>query len=151
MLDCLDFENSALFSASLRAIGNILTLENCEIPKVLLENGLLSKFLPAFKNGNHTQVKEMLWSISNITAGSREHIKFVINDPVMKVIFDLCKNVELDIRKEAVWIICNSITGGDLMSMNSLIQLNGGSVISLLSEALNLQEVRLISNVLDSI
>ena len=55
--------------------------------------------------------KEACWTISNITAGSKEQIQAVIDANIIPPLVDKVRNGEPDVRKEAAWAIANATSG----------------------------------------
>ena len=55
--------------------------------------------------------KEVVWTLSNITAGTPAHIQAVIDEGIIVHLLDMLDSVSFDICKEAVWAISNA-TGG---------------------------------------
>ena len=49
--------------------------------------------------------KEACWTISNITAGTKEQIQTVVDSAIIPPLIDLLTNAEFDIKKEAAWYI----------------------------------------------
>eukprot|EP00968_Pinguiococcus_pyrenoidosus_P014213 scaffold1291_cov256-Pinguiococcus_pyrenoidosus.AAC.9 len=56
--------------------------------------------------------KEACWTISNITAGSKQQIEEVIKADIIPPLIQLLRHAEFDIRKEAAWAISNATSGG---------------------------------------
>jgi hypothetical protein len=62
--------------------------------------------MPDMKN---TQIKEILYCLSNFTIDSDEISSFILGNPVnYKVLKDLCYHENVKIRTEAVWSFCNA-------------------------------------------
>lgn len=87
--------------------------------------GCLDKLYQHLLMTNSTIVKETLWAFSNITAGIQSHVKLLINHPSFDRILVLSKNPNADIRQEALWVLCNAITGSDF-ELRQTIVLKGG-------------------------
>ena len=62
---------------------------------------------------NSTTVKEACWAISNITAGPVDHIVKFLESAAFERIMQLAKSNNIDNKKEALWVLCNAITGCD--------------------------------------
>ena len=56
--------------------------------------------------------KEVLWSLSNITAGTEKHIScFLSSETILeKVFYYASKSEHLDLRREAIMVLTNLIT-----------------------------------------
>jgi importin subunit alpha-6/7 len=67
-------------------------------------------------------IKEACWTISNITAGTKEQINAVIESGCIDPIVHLLKHGELEIKREAAWAISNATSGGELGQIQQLVQ-----------------------------
>ena len=113
--------------------------------------GCLDKLFQHLLMTNSTIVKETLWAFSNITAGVQSHVQLLLNHPSFDRILVLSKNPNIDIRQEALWVLCNAITGADLELRQTILYKGGDELISSLVAALYIQDLRLLTNVLESI
>ena len=60
-------------------------------------------------------IKECLWCFSNISAGPASHVdKFVESDAFERVMH-LGQSRNNDIKKEAIFVLCNSVTNSDII------------------------------------
>jgi len=66
--------------------------------------------------------KESCWTISNITAGTIDQIKKVINAEIFPILIKLLYSKEIEIQKEAVWAITNATTCNDRDVVNYLVE-----------------------------
>lgn len=67
------------------------------------------------------RVSQACWTISNITAGTREQIGAVVDAGCIDPIVHLLKHGELEIKREAAWAISNATSGGDLAQIQRLV------------------------------
>ena len=67
-------------------------------------------------------MKEACWTVSNITAGTKEQINAVIQSGCIEPIVHLLKHGELEIKREAAWAISNATSGGELSQIQQLVQ-----------------------------
>ena len=65
--------------------------------------------------------KETCWTISNITAGTREQIQAVIETNLIPPLVNLLATAEFDIKKEAAWAISNATSGGTAEQIRFLV------------------------------
>lgn len=58
-------------------------------------------------------MREACWALSNLTAASTDSIDRFIESPCYPQVLEIAMNTTLkrDVRKEANWVLCNSITG----------------------------------------
>jgi hypothetical protein len=60
-------------------------------------------------------IKECCWALSNIAAGSTDLVNTLIDSHAFDRCFYLAKSYNLDTKKEATWVLCNAITGADVI------------------------------------
>jgi hypothetical protein len=66
--------------------------------------------------------KEVVWSISNITAGSSNQIALCIQSGLFDKLVFLMIHDDPAIKKEAIWAISNATAGGDDAVMDELVR-----------------------------
>jgi len=66
--------------------------------------------------------KEACWTISNITAGTKEQIQAVIDTGIIGPLVNLLQTAEFDIKKEAAWAISNATSGGTHDQIRVLVE-----------------------------
>lgn len=100
----------------LKILGNITTGSDQDT-QLLLDNNILPilKELLIHMNFDDTLfLKQILWIISNIVAGTKNQVKQVLQYDIIPKIVEYLKNDSYDIKKEASWIFCNIISHQDL-------------------------------------
>jgi importin subunit alpha-1 len=148
---CVGEKDFSIFVPALRALGNILTTNDHDITERALFEGALDKLTTVLYSPNANLIKEVCWALSNICAGPVQHIHKLIDSTAFDRVFFLSKSYNIDHRKEALWVICNSITGGDLMIKEKVLTYNNGEVIDILINGMKLHEARLIRNILEAL
>ncbi|AFM99438.1 putative armadillo/beta-catenin-like repeat domain-containing protein [Encephalitozoon hellem] len=97
-------------SPIIRMIGNIVTGSDDQT-SALIQMGFMRFFRPIFyrlENKKQPRLrKEICWTLSNITAGTVEHAKAVVDMDLVPMLIDSMSSYELFIRKEACWAILN--------------------------------------------
>ena len=75
----------------------------------MIQKGILDKLNDALTfNQSPDNVKNCLWPLSNITAGTEDHIVAFVNHPnLMNQIFYFIKSDNRNIKREALYVICN--------------------------------------------
>lgn len=63
----------------------------------------------------------------------------------------LTASKNIDIRKESLYVICNSITGSDVINRSKIFEATNGQILDILIDACAINEQRLRMAVLDSI
>jgi hypothetical protein len=85
--------------------------------------------------------KEVVWSLSNITAGNSKQIQLAINCGLFDKLVHLMLHDDPSIKKEAIWAISNSTAGADGDVMRQLVERN---IIQALGIGLKFDEPRCI-------
>jgi importin subunit alpha-1 len=87
--------------------------------------------------------------LSNIAAGTPSQISLLFKTRgVMATVVDYARTATWDVRKEAIWTVCNVFTGGNHIHVQDLVDLDG---IESLREALDLNDIGLQYRALDAI
>ncbi|KAL3772551.1 hypothetical protein ACHAWU_006749 [Discostella pseudostelligera] len=118
----------AVQTPALRTVGNIVTA-----------------LLSSPKKGIR---KEACWTISNITAGSKDQIQSVIDNNIIPPLILLLANAEFDIRKEAAWAISNATSGGSPQQIKFLVQ---QGCIRPLCDLLTVNDVKIVTIALEGL
>ena len=80
--------------------------------QVMLNAGLLRVLAVLLGKAQELQKKEVLWILSNITAGTTQQITQVINMGFIKYLINVANTESLVLQTEAIWALCNAINGG---------------------------------------
>lgn len=104
----------------------------------------LPDFLPFQK---HVR-KEVCWTLSNIAAGTKQQIQTMFEEPELleKLVYVAC-NDRWEVKKEAIWTLCNICTTGHESHLRSLVQRGG---LRPLSDTLASSDTKLIKIVLEA-
>ena len=73
------------------------------------------------ESGKKDLKKEVCWILSNITAGSAMQIDGVCASGLVPPLIRLVDEEEFDIRKEAVYALCNACVGGSPAHLSGLV------------------------------
>eukprot|EP00488_Nonionellina_sp_1-RS-2012_P000300 TRINITY_DN10872_c0_g1_i1.p1 TRINITY_DN10872_c0_g1~~TRINITY_DN10872_c0_g1_i1.p1 ORF type:complete len:148 (-),score=24.54 TRINITY_DN10872_c0_g1_i1:340-783(-) len=65
--------------------------------------------------------REACWTISNITAGSKDQIESVIAANLIPSLIQMLKTEKFEIAKEALWAISNATSGGSDVQIAFLV------------------------------
>eukprot|EP00483_Globobulimina_turgida_P000463 UN00463 len=94
-----------------RFIGNILSCDD-DLTQIILDNGYLDVIEPFFDHFLCQQRREIMWSLSNILAGSHQQIECILSRHcLIKSIINYAINDKLRNRIEACFAICNAVNG----------------------------------------
>ncbi len=149
----LSNDDFKVLSPALRAVGNFMSAENNKIAENFLFHGVLDKFDSLLMNTNVKIIKETLWSLSNLAAGNSENIsRLFANDRIVsKLAVLINNNYNIDIKKEALWVVTNALNCCD---SHTYWEILGSSkdfiIIDGLINALRLTDDKLIGNVLET-
>lgn len=125
----LNHHNLTVQNPALRAVGNIVTGTDTQT-SVVVAAGALPVLKSLMLNESKASIrKEVVWTLSNITAGTPAHIQAVIDEGIIVHLLDMLDSVSFDICKEAVWAISNATGGATVEQIQYLVNL--GAIESL--------------------
>lgn len=116
LLHHLDSGNRKLWKLALRSLGNVCTGDDRQTQAVI-DAGLI----PSLRKLLETKMKpreckemqkEVMWTISNILAGTGPQIAAVAAGGLMEYVVRALESDSWDVKKEAVWCISNVVVGG---------------------------------------
>lgn len=108
---------------SLRIVGNLLS-NNDNIVEYLINYNILEFLKNILKYEDYQMIREGLWALSNITAGSKKHIILILNNE--DLVFILKKYLfkdDYEIRSEILINIGNILLNADYEIASKLIKL----------------------------
>jgi len=137
--------NDHIYRPCLRFLGNILSGPD-ELTQIVIDAGYLDVIQPFADHFCATQRKEMIWSLSNILAGSHQQIEAVLSrKPLIRSIINAAHCDRLCVRREACWCICNATV--DAISEQKKQLADAGAITALctiLNPANDLNEEQLV-------
>lgn len=102
--------NPTFINVILKLLGNMLTCESNDL-QIMLDNGLLELLENLYLSNFSLAIeKELLWVISNITAGENVHINIFLKSNLCKKLIEkifLCNKPIIMV--ELIWIFSNTI------------------------------------------
>ena len=115
--------NTKMQCPVLKVFGNISASENiyCE---TLMSKGFISIISPLLTHPNNSIKKEVLFIFSNLFATNSELILTILYSPCMEAIIKYTSSTSFNIKKEAVWGICNAACEKDIRIISKLIEMN---------------------------
>ena len=126
LLRIMGHNSSELRLQALLAIGNLLAGSDLQTDAVL-KCGFLETVGPLVSDSSFAVRKESFWSLSNITAGSVQQIKMVLETSnIMSKAIEAFGNYEerQDIRNETAWLVCNALCGSSALQRQQMIEMN---------------------------
>lgn len=110
----LSNDDNINMSAS-QLLGHLSSSDDDHNINILINKGLLSTLTLKLSNNTITtnQAKEALWTLSNVSAGTTEQIKSLLNDVnLTQLIYAHLESESSSISREAMLIITNAICCG---------------------------------------
>jgi hypothetical protein len=144
-------DNKSLLVPTVRCIGNFVTGSDTQTDAVL-QAGFLRHAQTLLDHPSKAIKKDTCWIISNIAAGNKKQITALFEDflphGLVSKFIQLASESSWEVRKEAVWAICNILTCGTDRHMIYLVQEH---CIKVLCDVLQVQQdVRLLLTVMDA-
>lgn len=126
VIDLLRDKALEVFIPAMRIVGNVLTSNNSdELITYYIGVGLLNNLNEISTQANTNIQKEVLWILSNLMAGPPAHIIAVLDSPLIDRVYILTNSTNIELRKEALWCICNAITTGDEVCATKVLYKGG--------------------------
>ncbi|CAH8390445.1 unnamed protein product [Eruca vesicaria subsp. sativa] len=133
LVELLMHPSSSVLAPALRSIGNILS-GNTQQTQCVISCGAIPIISNLLRQSYNKSIKrDACWTITNITAGIKEHIQIVIDANIIPSLVHLAQNAEFNIKKEAIWAISNATGGGSHDQIKYLVE---QSCIKLLCDVL---------------
>lgn len=148
LLACKNFQ---IASAALQYVGSVLVTETEEVFNLVLKQpNLMDSLLNLTKSADIPTIKQALWAMSNITASSLEAVRLFMSCPaaVARVV-TLSSNPNPAIRGEALFVLCNAVTFGDIQVVKALAREENHAFLDSLKDGLErFQDPKLIPEIL---
>ncbi|CAO2839774.1 unnamed protein product [Amaranthus hypochondriacus] len=112
LVELLVHSSPSVLIPALRTVGNIVTGDDVQTQCIIDHSALPCLLNLLHQNCKKSIKKEACWTISNITAGTKEQIQAVIESGIISPLVHLLQNAEFDIKKEAAWALSNATSGG---------------------------------------
>jgi hypothetical protein len=139
---------SSILVPALRTVGNIVTGDDIQTDE-MINAGVLPCLNSLLANSAKKSIrKEVCWTISNITAGTLQQIRKVIEADIVPRLVQALATAEFDVKKEAAWAISNATSGGSAEETKYLVSCG---CIPPLCEMLTCQDSRIIIVLLEGL
>jgi hypothetical protein len=120
-------------SGAVRVLGNLSTGSELQTQH-LLNDGMLDDLRIFLNKGHYWSLVEVMWSLSNVAAGSRGQIGALLSHPIMCSVHETFNSTDIRTRKETSYIYSNIARLG---SMKQVLKLVHQGVINKLPLALS--------------
>eukprot|EP00955_Chlamydomonas_euryale_P065184 359170-Chlamydomonas_euryale.AAC.10 len=121
LVELLMHPSPAVLVPALRTVGNIVTGNDIQT-QIVISCGVLPCLMNLLINNLKRSIKkEACWTLSNITAGTKEQIQAVFDANLVAPLVKLLATAEYDIKKEAAWAISNATSGGTADQIKVLV------------------------------
>lgn len=132
-------------------MGNILSTSDPAIVERCLWAGVLDQLANILYQTSSNLIKESLWALSNISAGPCSHVERFVHCDAFDRVQSLTKSPNIDIRKEALFVMCNAVTGADFKIRTEIYERTGGEVLRSFINGMRFTDQRLLMNLLDAV
>jgi len=75
---------------------------------MVLSMNILPPFLQVLGRKNRIIRKEVLWALSNVAAGTPEHVQALIDNGIINHAYSVISKGEFEVQKEAGWLVSNA-------------------------------------------
>ena len=134
-----------LLTPALRTIGNICSGYADTHTQRVLDFKILPRFHRLLFTGTAEIKKEVTYTISNITAGTKEQIQAVIDENLMPYLFNILLLGDMKTQKEAVWAITNLTNGGTHEQIAFVVQMG---MVPPLCDLLSVKDTEMVRAIL---
>lgn len=135
-------------TAAIRALGSVVTGNEIQTQAVI-DTGSLTYLLHIFADKHKDRIiKEALWFVSNITAGSPDQIQAVIDSNLIPDVVWHLANGDISQQKEALWTIYNISLSGTLKQLEYLV---AQGAVSGLCGVLGIKDNGVVKNALEAL
>ncbi|XP_010513590.1 PREDICTED: importin subunit alpha-1-like [Camelina sativa] len=111
LVELLLHPSISVLTPALRTVGNIVRGDDLQTQFVINSGALPCLANLLTQNYKKSIKKQTCWTISNITAGTKEQIQVVLEANLIAPLVKLLQCAEFDIKKEAAWAISNAASG----------------------------------------
>jgi len=148
IIDFLKSNSNRILAGSLRTVGNIITGTDEQTTRILNMN-VLGGLTQLLEMREEQVVRETLWILSNIAAGTEEHVAalFRIRGMAEKVLL-LSRDENPRMRKESYWIVVNALMGASEETSHYLLSGGAGHVLAQVLEEGEDSDVALVERCL---
>jgi hypothetical protein len=124
IIKSLDSSNPKVILPALRSVGNI-SAGTVEETQALFDREILDKLYKLFESfsGNSKIKKYLCWTLSNLSAGTRNQIAIIVAHPILMKIIKSVNDCDENIRKEAIISVFNIASLGKHESVWALINI----------------------------
>lgn len=120
LVELMNHKEARIKTPCLKAIGNILFGDESQV-QVLINLNVLDAYSALLKNSHPDITKLALWGLSNITAGTADHIHAVLGKDLLDDTLKFAQKAKSDVKKEALIVLINAIIGASPKDVDYLV------------------------------
>lgn len=139
IVDLMSHKKSSIHQTALRFVSQCFSSESTRLINTGLERGVLQNYQNLLLSTSTALIKESLWGISNITAGTLSHIAAFLNEEMLlNRVLVLMTHSNQSVKTEAIYVVCNFINSPSIESdwLRQLFEKRGFQIVQPLCKAL---------------
>lgn len=136
LIEFMSSKSPDIFVPAMRCFGHIATITDTQIMEKSIKLGVLDRLTNLLYTSSKNVIKECLWIISNICGGSSGHVTQIVSHDIFEKIVTISEGNNLELKKEAVWVITNAISLSDLITREKILRQNDFTVLIVLTNCL---------------
>ena len=122
----LRHENVCVQTPALRTVGNMILGDDIQT-QILINAGTLDSLMHIIRSKGRllrTLRKDACWVVSNILAGTAEHIQAAIDANLVQMLVSVLHKGSNDAKREACWALCNATVKGSPAQILHMVRCN---------------------------
>jgi hypothetical protein len=148
VLELLRTQRPSVMMPAIRTVGNF-AVSSAGATQAIVEMGVLQLMAPLMQPHVERLIrKECCWTLSNLAAGTHAQVQAVLDSGLMRLVLRCISDPELDVKKEAVWVVANVGAGGTPDQLRAAVE--HFNCIPDLCTALRTRDAKMCSIALDA-
>lgn len=130
VLQLLDSKDSKVYSQAVRIAGQMSVSADHTVVDRLIEGGYLEIINKLLGSSSSNLLKEVLWSLSNITAGTQSQVQaFLRYTQLFERIVILMKFPQDNVCDEAIWTMANALQNAEVSCLKQVYNFNRSDLL----------------------
>ncbi len=109
IIELLENDYEPIHQPCIRIIGEYVANKNPKYTYLICELSPFKSFYRLLHSGSENIRLQIIWVISNVAATGKEQIQILLNQDMYPPIIAMALHEKNDIKKEACWVICNTL------------------------------------------